>query len=108
MSPSKPTNLAASVRQRLVNLSRQRGEGFQFILAFDGNELTRRVKATFRRRRSEIHKETPGRLRDSFERPNFTNDLLTEVLFGHINIVSGLQVHPEARALSKVPAQTQR
>jgi predicted nucleotidyltransferase component of viral defense system len=33
MSPAKPKNLAASVRQRLVNLSQQRGEEFQFILS---------------------------------------------------------------------------
>ena len=59
MSPAKPKNLAASVRQRLVNLSQQRGEEFQFILEFDGNELTRRVKATSRRRRTEIPQETP-------------------------------------------------
>lgn len=32
MSPAKPKNLAASVRQRLVNLSQQRGEEFQFML----------------------------------------------------------------------------
>lgn len=33
MSPAKPKNLAASVRQRLANLSQQRGEEFQFILS---------------------------------------------------------------------------
>jgi hypothetical protein len=33
MGPAKPKNLAASVRQRLVNLSQQRGEEFQFILS---------------------------------------------------------------------------
>jgi predicted nucleotidyltransferase component of viral defense system len=33
MSPAKPRNLAASVRQRLANLSQQRGEEFQFILS---------------------------------------------------------------------------
>ena len=32
MSKVKPRNLAASVRQRLVNLSRTRGEDFQFVL----------------------------------------------------------------------------
>lgn len=33
MIPAKPKNLAASVRQRLANLSQQRGEEFQFILS---------------------------------------------------------------------------
>jgi hypothetical protein len=33
MSPTKPTNVAASVRQKLTNLSKQRGEEFQFILS---------------------------------------------------------------------------
>jgi hypothetical protein len=33
MSPTKPKNVAASVRQKLTNLSKQRGEEFQFILS---------------------------------------------------------------------------
>ena len=33
MSPAKPTNVAASVRQKLTNLSKQRSEEFQFILS---------------------------------------------------------------------------
>src|ERR1700730_8814593 len=33
MSPAKLKNIAASVRQRLSNLSQQRGEEFQFILS---------------------------------------------------------------------------
>src|SRR5262245_52335638 len=32
MSPKKPKNVAASVRQRLLNLSRQTGEDFQQLL----------------------------------------------------------------------------
>ncbi len=32
MSKEKPRNLAASVRQRLLNLSRMRGEDFHFVL----------------------------------------------------------------------------
>jgi hypothetical protein len=66
VSARRAENLAASVRQRLVNLSQQRGEEFQFILEFDGNELTRAVKKTFRRRRTEIPKETPIALSEEF------------------------------------------
>jgi predicted nucleotidyltransferase component of viral defense system len=33
MSPTKPQNVAASVRQKLTNLSKKRGEEFQFILS---------------------------------------------------------------------------
>src|SRR6266478_6505773 len=33
MSPTKPKNVAASVRQKLTNLSKQRREEFQFILS---------------------------------------------------------------------------
>ena len=33
MSPTKQKNVAASVRQKLTNLSKQRGEEFQFILS---------------------------------------------------------------------------
>ncbi len=32
MTERRPRNLAASVRQRLMNLSRERGEDFQFVL----------------------------------------------------------------------------
>jgi hypothetical protein len=32
VTKEKPRNLAASVRQRLMNLSRARGEDFQFVL----------------------------------------------------------------------------
>lgn len=33
MSPTKPRKVAASVRQKLTNLSKQRGEEFQFVLS---------------------------------------------------------------------------
>jgi hypothetical protein len=33
MSPTKPKNIAASVRQGLTNISKQRGEEFQFVLS---------------------------------------------------------------------------
>lgn len=32
MSKAQPTNLPASIRQRLLNLSRERGEDFQIVL----------------------------------------------------------------------------
>ena len=38
MNDRQPGNLAASVRQRLLNLSRARGEDFQFTLARYGTE----------------------------------------------------------------------
>ncbi|MFY9554363.1 MAG: hypothetical protein WAV47_06535 [Blastocatellia bacterium] len=33
MSPTKPKNVAASVRQKRTNISKQRGEEFQFVLS---------------------------------------------------------------------------
>jgi|GEM_PF-4610661 len=33
MSPTRPKNIATSVRQKLTHLSKQRGEEFQFILS---------------------------------------------------------------------------
>jgi hypothetical protein len=33
MIPTKPKNVAASVRQKLTNISKQRGEEFQFVLS---------------------------------------------------------------------------
>ena len=38
MSPDRPRNLPASVRQRLLNLSRERGESFNYLLTRYGNE----------------------------------------------------------------------
>lgn len=38
MSPRKPSNLAASVRQRLANVARERGEDFQLLLTRYMNE----------------------------------------------------------------------
>src|SRR5579872_350500 len=38
MTERKPRNLVASVRQRLMNLSRERGEDFQFVLTRYGLE----------------------------------------------------------------------
>ncbi|HEX6371546.1 MAG TPA: nucleotidyl transferase AbiEii/AbiGii toxin family protein [Longimicrobium sp.] len=38
MSPADPRNLAASVRQRLLNLARERGEDFNFLLTAYGLE----------------------------------------------------------------------
>ena len=38
MSKEKPTNLPASVRQRLLNLARERGEDFQHVLVRYGLE----------------------------------------------------------------------
>ena len=48
MSKEKPRNLAASVRQRLLNLSRTRGEDFQFV-------LTRYALERFLYRLSQAH-----------------------------------------------------
>jgi len=38
MSKPPPSNLAASVRQRLLNLSRKQGEDFNYILSRYANE----------------------------------------------------------------------
>ena len=38
MSKGKPSDMAASVRQQLLNLSRERGEDFQLVLTWYGLE----------------------------------------------------------------------
>ncbi len=38
MSPERPRNLAASVRQRLLNLARERSEDFNYLLTRYANE----------------------------------------------------------------------
>lgn len=50
MSQAKSKNIAASVRQRLVNLSQKRGEEFQFILSQYAIE---RLLYCFAQRRAE-------------------------------------------------------
>ena len=39
MSKERPSNLAASVRQKLLNLAQERGEEFQFVLTRYAIEL---------------------------------------------------------------------
>ena len=50
MSPDRPRNLPASVRQRLLNLSRERGESFNYLLTRYGNErlLYRLARSQYR------------------------------------------------------------
>ncbi len=50
MSPDRPKNLPASVRQRLLNLSRERGEDFNYLLTRYGNErlLYRLARSQYR------------------------------------------------------------
>ncbi len=96
MSKKPPSNLAASVRQRLLNRSRERGEDFNLTLvrygterllyritksrlkdfydlrsisrrlAFQGPTLARAIRETFRRRQTEIPKATPTGLSEEF------------------------------------------
>ena len=86
MRKDAPQNLAASVRQRLQNLARQRQEDFQLVLGmansrmkdffdlwmlaeqfeFDGVVLARAIQATFDRRRTPLPHAVPLALTDEF------------------------------------------
>lgn len=90
MTRKSPTNLAESVRQRLLNLARHKGEDFQVTLnnyflerflyrlsrsaihylatqfSFDGVELTGAIRRTFARRNTPLPEEVPVGLTEEY------------------------------------------
>lgn len=88
MSRTQPANLSTSIRQRLLNLSRERSEKLQAMVvlgmvnsrmkdfydiwviskqfSFEGPLLTRAIRATFERRKTQIPKGIPVALSNKF------------------------------------------
>ena len=62
MSKEKPRNLAASVRQRLMNMARTRNEDFQLVLTrYDLECLLDRLSRSEHRKASVLTHGTEGR-----------------------------------------------
>ncbi len=71
MTKQKPRNLAASVRQRLMNVARTQKEDFRLILTRYALErllyrLSQAIRATFERRRTPVPAEVPLALSAEF------------------------------------------